>query len=313
MQKKGKPRPNPYIEKSKNGSQRVKTVDKQSAGPPSYKREIKKASDARVNAAVKRRKKNNTHFVILLMLSCLIIGVILSLTVFFNVNNVIIEGDTRYTKLQICTAGDVSVGDNLFLSLGQKDRKEITEKLPYIDKIEVERKLPSTLVITVNETPAFFAIYDESQYILLDGNMKVLEKTTSILGEDVILIEGVQIESSQIGKQLVFKDKTLETAATGDETTETLETETTRELIDRIISAIISEEFNGLTNIDLTDRLHVKMTYDNRLVLIFGAPTELDYKFKFALKAIEKLDDSANGYIDLTVPQNAYYTTEERN
>lgn len=176
--------------------------------------------------------------------------------------------------------------------------------LPYIYDITVDRQFPSTLVLTVHETPAFFTIVSGREYILLDGNMKVLEKTSSMPSGDVVLIEGATPVEANIGYEIVFS----QTEAASLEDLEEGEVETPRELIDRIIAAMISEEFSGLTKIDISDRLNIQLVYQDRLTLIMGTPTELEYKLRFAAKSIEKLEEGAKGYLNLSVPKNAFYS-----
>ena len=105
----------------------------------------------------KRRHSNRRHrgsFGFLYkLLSMLIISatIVVAITLFFKVNTIYVAGNQRYTSQQVQDATEIHAGDNLYLL----DKNEVAEKiiktLPYVEKIRINRKLPDTLVVEVQE------------------------------------------------------------------------------------------------------------------------------------------------------------------
>ena len=56
-------------------------------------------------------------FIVLLIL----VGVILSLTVLFPINNITAKGSSKYTAEQIISSSGIKTGDNLFISSVKAD------------------------------------------------------------------------------------------------------------------------------------------------------------------------------------------------
>ena len=78
-----------------------------------------------------------------------VVGIILSLTVLFPINNISAKGSERYTAEQIISSSGIKLGDNLFVSSVKTDA--LREKLPYIQRVKIKRTLPDSIAITVKD------------------------------------------------------------------------------------------------------------------------------------------------------------------
>ena len=92
---------------------------------PKTSRNSQLSGDERiVNRTNQRRKKNKrkkmiTRIVLLVVFLCA--GITLALTMFFNISEITVTGDTVYSSEEIIAQSDVSVGDNLiFISKSGK-------------------------------------------------------------------------------------------------------------------------------------------------------------------------------------------------
>ncbi len=130
----------------------------------------------REHRAARRRQQRMRRriFYVALSLVVIIIGIVLSLTVFFNVTKIEVEGNTIYTEKEIIAASGVDTGDNLFLVSRDGVRNSIFEKLPFTGTVEFSNKLPGTLKIKVYDTSVRCAIETKDGYILINENGKVL-------------------------------------------------------------------------------------------------------------------------------------------
>ena len=100
------------------------------------------------------RRRNRGRFGPLFKLLCLI-ALIVALTggatVFFRVEQVVVEGNQRYTQEEIIAAAGIQEGDNLYALNKYRMSERLRQTLPYIGEASIRRGLPSTVIITVTE------------------------------------------------------------------------------------------------------------------------------------------------------------------
>lgn len=124
----------------------------------------------------KKRRKKKIRFVffgLLFILMILTLG-ILSVTVFFNAEEIIVEGNTRYTAKELLEQGELSVGQNLF-RLDKFKTIEKMQEFPYVKDVEIDRKLPNTLVVKVIENQPVVWVSAPGGAALLNEEYRVLE------------------------------------------------------------------------------------------------------------------------------------------
>ena len=98
-------------------------------------------------AAKKRRRarRQRGRFGVLykLLSMVLIVAAIVSACiVFFRVNDIVVEGDGKYTAQQIIEASGIEMRENLFLLNKNQAYLQIYNQLPYVDEVSIQRKLP---------------------------------------------------------------------------------------------------------------------------------------------------------------------------
>lgn len=72
-------------------------------------------------------------------------------TVFFQVEQIEVSGNQRYTQEEIVAMTGIKAGDNLFRMNKFAIQDHVKEEMPYIEDILIRRKLPSTITIAVQE------------------------------------------------------------------------------------------------------------------------------------------------------------------
>ena len=75
-------------------------------------------------------------------------------TVFFQVEQVEVSGNARYTQEEIVACTGIKPGDNLFRMNKFAIQDHVLEEMPYLESILIRRKLPSTITVTVEEWDA---------------------------------------------------------------------------------------------------------------------------------------------------------------
>lgn len=279
---------------------------KRTAINPSQDREAALREQARRRRQRIRRRQFFVYSAVLVLVVG--IGIVLSLTVFFHIETIAVEGNNKYTSEDIISKIDIHVQDNLFLSDINTAEKSISSSFPYIGEVKIKRVLPSKILISVTETSAAFVMEEKGTYTLLNADGRVLETGLASAPSGLPAIKGVEFASSNIGEKAVFKDETL--GAT----------------IEKVMGAVAgcgigkpdyigeTTPLSGRGNIDvvdLTDTLNIRLVFDSRLTLALGTPTDLEYKLEFARTAIDKLPADSRGTLELSVLKKATFSPEK--
>lgn len=238
---------------------------------------------------IKKKKKGKKAFIIILIF--LIIGVLSSgcyllfTSSTFDVSEVELNGTERYTKEEIMSSLDISLGKNIFIEFFSYNKENIN-KFPYLSDINLNIKLPNKIQLNVSERTSKYLAYDKEKnkffkidgegYILEEG--KIEEKT-----EDEMLVYGITFAD-----EIIFGEKINEIDYSKILTYLNVKKEYDKSGIGMTITKVSFE--NSLTTLTLDDKLIVK----------FPNEIELEYKMNFLKGIIEKLPAESVGVIDMT-------------
>lgn len=238
---------------------------------------------------IKKKKKGKKAFIIILIF--LIIGVLASACYLlftsstFDVSEVELNGTERYTKEEIMSSLDISLGKNIFIEFFSYNKENIN-KFPYLSDINLNIKLPNKIQLNVSERTSKYLAYDKEKnkffkidgegYILEEG--KIEEKT-----EDEMLVYGITFAD-----EIIFGEKINEIDYSKILTYLNVKKEYEKSGIGMTITKVSFE--NSLTTLTLDDKLIVK----------FPNEIELEYKMNFLKGIIEKLPAESVGVIDMT-------------
>lgn len=263
--------------------------------------ELKRMMPERRRAYEKRLRqvqRNRRIFATFVLLTVVLVSVVaLSLTVFFKIDTIIIKGDSRYEVSQIEEASGIKKGENLFLISVSSSQENIQNKLPYISKAVITRRLPSSVIIEIESTDAVFCFSTGSGCALTDADGKVLE----LVSKDKVPKNAAVINAS--GTYFAETGKTI-SADDEDEWT----------LLKTVFAAVKESGIKDITEINVVSKSNIYLVYQNRFKLNLGTTNELVYKLKSAVEIIKKEDGinpSTKGDIFLSNPGNAYVSPED--
>lgn len=238
---------------------------------------------------IKKKKKGKKAFIIILIF--LIIGVLASgcyllfTSSTFDVSEVELNGTERYTKEEIMSSLDISLGKNIFIEFFSYNKENIN-KFPYLSDINLNIKLPNKIQLNVSERTSKYLAYDKEKnkffkidgegYILEEG--KIEEKT-----EYEMLVYGITFAD-----EIIFGEKINGIDYSKILTYLNVKKEYDKSGIGMTITKVSFE--NSLTTLTLDDKLIVK----------FPNEIELEYKMNFLKGIIEKLPAESVGVIDMT-------------
>ena len=253
-----------------------------------------------VNRRVQRNKRNRRKKIIIRSVAgvvFLVVGVIVALSLFFNINKIIVSGDAVYSHETVIKASGVSEGDNLIFLSKSKLNEKISSELTYIGSVTVKRRLPSTLELVINKTDAKLGIAMNGYYTLLDANGKVLEKDLETVGENIILTNLGEITSAELGETVVLKNEKILTK------------------LQDVLTECKNIGLEDISLMDLSDIYNIKIVYQGRITLELGETDSDNLNSKLALgkAALEKQNEENNlyrGTINLTVDGKGYWSEE---
>jgi cell division protein FtsQ len=119
----------------------------------------------------------------------------------FEIKHILISSDGRLTGAQLREYAGVEKGTNLF-AVDFDALREQLETVPLVESVNIQRRFPSTLVITVTERVAVAQIRGRSHGIpfLVDRHGVVMPATRS--GQALPLIEGLKIDTLRPGSRV---------------------------------------------------------------------------------------------------------------
>lgn len=253
-----------------------------------------------VSRTTQRRKKNKRKKLIIrsvIFFLFLVIGVILVLTMFFNINEITVSGDAVYPAEDVVKSSGVAVGDNLIFISKDEINEKISTELPYVNSVKIKRHLPSGLELIITKTEPKYAIIQDGYYTLLNINGKVLESGLEFIGENITLINMGEITSAEIGTDVVPANE---------------------KVFDKLVlvsNACVECGLENITSIDLSDIYNIKLVYQGRITLELGE-TDKDNTYKklalgkSALETQNEENEYYRGTINLTVEGKGYWSEE---
>jgi len=248
-------------------------------------------------AARKTRKRNKGSSVLFAPLLFIAVCAILvfSLSVFFHVSEIEVEGNAVYSADEILSASEVEVGDNLVFLNRFAAVSRIYSKLSYIEEVNIRRELPSKVVIEVVESTGAAFITLDGQHWVMDKNGKLLGTATNDETLGLIQITGITLVEPLTG----LEASTLE----GEEGKLDYACE--------ILSEILTRGLQGhVLSIDLSDVMDAQLSYLGRFDVHLGAQDNTSHKFGMLLSAVSKMTDGDSGKLDLSIDDRAHYTPD---
>ena len=259
---------------------------------PHKGREKRRAAASR---KARRRKRLLLIFYLVTFLIAIGAAVVLSITVLFRIDTIQVTGQSRYTEQEIVQMSGIKVGENLFLADTATAKQQIEEKLPYIGRAKVSRRLPAKILITVEEAEISGAVEYNGGYAIVSPEGKVLE-ITSAIPEGYSLIEGLDLKSADLGKKIVYEDPEKQ------------------EMFTELAQSLAEHGIAPITRMDLTNLYDIVVEYDGRITMEFGLPSDIDFKVRFAKTILSEPDMAdAQGVLDLSYCKESNRANFEEN
>ena len=156
---------------------------------------------------IKRVNRKKVFISLFVLLIIVIAGIIYFLTTpMFNITNIEVTGNEKNSVDTYVSLTKIELNStNIFEITKNKITKNIKEN-PYVESVQIKRKLPSTLEINVTERKVSYQAEYNDNYIYLDKQGYVLELNEK--KKDTIIIEGLETTKGAIteGQRLNNED-----------------------------------------------------------------------------------------------------------
>ncbi|MCR5041700.1 MAG: FtsQ-type POTRA domain-containing protein [Clostridia bacterium] len=265
----------------------------------------------RIEQTAQRSRRRHRSRAVLAVLGVLAAAAVCFTVCFFvfQVEFIVIDGNTHDTDSDIELAGELEVGRSMFSYLLFHNEKLI-ERLPYVKSARISRELPESLVVEITEeVPEAFCRMKGSVYALLSQDNVVLEKSAQAFS-GCAYIRGLELPEIEIGENAeVFVSSEIDSLAekagktSGEQAKAELETEknvlsgTLRllRLKDKLMSLCRDRDIHGVTEADFTENSQIRIELDDRITLILGSENDLDHNLKLAKSAVANEKSSRPG------------------
>lgn len=254
----------------------------------------------------KKKRKRRLLLVIItavLIISALIIGLMYGFFAIFKVIDYTVEGAHIYSEEEVFTISELAIGKNLFFSDIKSAEKRIQTNLPYIGLAVISRKMPGTIRFVLTETEPACALAQGNDFVLLDKDGKVLERTA-------------QMPDDKLPRLACPPPKTVQTGYIIEIDTQEGALASPLEIYKDLLAAIDSSNLQGITLIDITDTTDVWLTYQDRIKMHLGTPKLLEKRLIFAAELLKSEDAQYPGQkavLDLTILKTAVIKPETEN
>lgn len=167
-------------------------------------------------------KKKKLIISLSVVFGCIVLMLILFWTL-FGLSKVVVAFDsttinlTNLSKEEIVLAGKFDKGESVLFAGKEKYAKNIQQyaaqdkRFAYIKVVNIETVFPNKYVVHIVEREELFGIEYGEQYLICDRDLRVLKIVDTLIFEDVIVVENMQIltENPKEGDFLKAKQQSL--------------------------------------------------------------------------------------------------------
>lgn len=264
---------------------------------PGYRPGAPKRQRRVTQAELLRRRRRRTLFGVLAVLAVLAVGAFLSVNLLFKVTAFRVEDFDRntladtgtYSAEEIVAALNLEQGTNLFGFSTKEKADELSQKLPYLDRVQVDIQLPGTVVVKVQPATERFAVPYADGWAVLSDRLKILRTAqerpqgllsiTMTLPDDFDPQVGQYVEPASYNSLLdADLQATAETALLQASAPDVL-----AELLEQLEAQSLLE---GTTAVDIADLSQISITYQDRVLVELGNSNNMEYKLRLAAVAL---------------------------
>ncbi len=209
--------------------------------------------------------------------------VVLSLTVFFKIEEITVEGETRYDTDKIIASSEIVLGDNLLLCKTSPGVEKIKDDFAYIEEVSIDKHLFNKITITVAEATPASEVESGGKFIVLSQKGKIIEINDQSK-YNVPTVLGASLKNVKLASYIEYGDENL------------------KKYLDKIIVGIKDYGIRDIRTVDLKDHSRIMLIREKGFKVIIGGFENLDYKLRTAAAILnENVKDTDLGTLDVSL------------
>jgi len=248
------------------------------------KRRRRRPSSSRTNAVFEILYK-------FLLIAAILCAVLFMFTVFFEIKDIEVEGNEKYSTTEITAATGIEEGDKLLFINKFDAESKVYEKLAYIDNIKIKQRPPSKLIIEVTESKASVCLQNGGMTYLIDDKCKLLEfypTDNSLI--TLPIIKCSEIADPVAGKEIAFVESYMLQA------------------LKDVMSYILDDEIaRKVTDLSIEKLYDINFMYENRLKVVIGEPTDIEKKILYFKTVVNDIGDDEKGTVNVKNPERTIF------
>ena len=262
--------------------------------------EVKKENNEKTDNKNKSKKTNKSdktkkHPIlkgILVIVLAIISMVLIANSSLFNIKEIKVEGNVSLSENKVISISSLNTDVNIF-KFNKKNVIKLLLENPYVEHVTISRKLPSTVIIKINERIPTYILQFTDSYVYINNQGYMLEISNDKIDVPILLGFTTDLSNIKIGNRLDSKD--LEKMNTVIKIYETAKNVDLAQYISKI---------------DMSDTKEYKITMDELGKIIYiGDASDLNSKM-LELKEILHKTQNKSGIVFLNVDlntQRAYF------
>jgi len=199
---------------------------------------------------------------------------------FFALKNIEVQGLKRLSSAEVTKKSGLSKGRNLFqIDLAQAKKRLLAH--PLIERVEVKRHLPQTVLIKLQEREPRALFLIDHNFLVLDQKGFCVDKITSLEPYDLPIITGLTPSSTALGEQ-VSRNRSLV----------------------KVLTALDGDVQSFFSEVNLAVPDHIRGYSREGIPVLLGTPENLPEKFRLAVSFLGSLKNAeAVEYVDIRTVQ----------
>lgn len=296
-------------EAAKRSQQRLRSAQR-----ARERQEQKKRAMNRPAVVYTQPKPINWNRLLLQILAVLavVLAVVVGLSVFFKVEQVVVYGNNAYSAWTIQEAAGIEGGERLMTLNTIKACAKIRAELPYVEKARIGIKLPDTVNIYIDEIDVAYAIQSEDgTWWLMTSAGVMVEQIDAGMAGGYTKVVGVSLENPEEGAAAKAVEEyvpvTMETISEENEATVEIPVTNVVTGYDRLkaaLTVLAALEANDIVgeaaSVDVTSLSNIEMWYGQQYQVKLGDTMDMEKKISWMKSAVAQQKEYETGVLDVS-------------